>query len=86
MGECNICGDVGPLTDDHTPPKGRVRPTAMTLQRVTSRMAAKPAITAKANDGIRYRPLYISVICMFDSCGSGACQTSTMRISGSSLA
>ena len=22
VGECNICGDLGPLTVDHSPPKG----------------------------------------------------------------
>jgi hypothetical protein len=57
QGRCNICGAVGPLTDDHTPPKGCVRPTGMTLQHVTSRLAAGPAITAKANNGVKYRTL-----------------------------
>lgn len=56
-GRCNICGDIGPLTDDHTPPKGCVHPTAMTLQHVTNRLAAEPAITTKANDGVKYRTL-----------------------------
>jgi hypothetical protein len=56
-GRCNICGNVGPLTDDHTPPKGCVRPTAMTLQHVASRLSAERAHAAKANDGVKYRTL-----------------------------
>jgi len=56
-GQCNICGDIGPLTEDHTPPKGCVRPTAMTLQHVSSRLSAEPAVTTKAHDGVKYRTL-----------------------------
>jgi len=56
-GQCNICGDIGPLTEDHTPPKSCVRPTGMTLQHVSSCMSAEPAYVAKANDGVKYRPL-----------------------------
>ena len=56
-GQCNICGDVGPLTEDHTPPKGCIRPTAMTLQHVASRLSAERAYAAKANDGVKYRTL-----------------------------
>lgn len=25
VGRCNICGEVGPLTEDHVPPKGVTR-------------------------------------------------------------
>lgn len=56
-GTCNICGNVGPLTEDHTPPKGCVRPAAMELQHVTHRLAAEKAIKTKANDGVKYRTL-----------------------------
>lgn len=56
-GACNICGDVGLLTEDHTPPKGCVRPTAMELQHVTHRLEAEKAIKTKANDGVKYRTL-----------------------------
>lgn len=56
-GTCNICGRVGKLTEDHTPPKGCVRPIAMELRHVTHRLAAERAIAAKANDGVKYRTL-----------------------------
>ncbi|GAB3100517.1 hypothetical protein GCM10027159_24160 [Lysobacter terrae] len=56
-GACNICGIVGPLTEDHTPPKGCVRPTAMELQHVTHALEAGKAIKTKANDGVKYRTL-----------------------------
>lgn len=56
-GPCNICGVEGPLTEDHTPPKGCVRPTAMELQHVTHRLGAEKAIKTKAQDGVKYRTL-----------------------------
>lgn len=56
-GPCNICGIDGPLTEDHTPPKGCVRPTAMELQHVTHRLDAGKAIKSKAPDGVKYRTL-----------------------------
>lgn len=56
-GICNICGANGPLTEDHTPPKGCVRPTAMELQHVTHRLDAEKAIKTKAHDGVKYRTL-----------------------------
>lgn len=56
-GLCNICGIDGPLTEDHTPPKGCVRPTAMELQHVSHRLDAGKAIKTKAQDGVKYRTL-----------------------------
>ena len=56
-GICNICGNNGPLTEDHTPPKGCVRPTAMELQHVTHRLDTGKAIKTKAHDGVKYRTL-----------------------------
>ena len=56
-GACNICGSEGLLTQDHTPPKGCVRPTAMELQHVAGRLDAGNAIKTKAHDGVKYRTL-----------------------------
>lgn len=56
-GRCNICGTYGPLTEDHTPPKGCVIPRALELQHVAHRLDAQHAIKAKANDGVKYRTL-----------------------------
>lgn len=57
IGTCNICGTCGSLTDDHTPPKGCVSPTAMGLHHVTHRLDAETSIKTKANDGVKYRTL-----------------------------
>jgi len=56
-GRCNICGTVGPLTEDHTPPKGCVHPTAMMLEHAADRLETRKGIKAKANDGVKYRTL-----------------------------
>lgn len=56
-GVCNACGTHGRLTEDHIPPKGCVRPTAMELQHVTDRLDAEKAIKSKGNDGVKYRTL-----------------------------
>ncbi len=57
FGVCNICGNTGPLTEDHTPPKGCVSPTAVELQHVTHLLDAGKAIKTKAQDGVKYRTL-----------------------------
>lgn len=58
-GECNICGAVGPLTDDHTPPKSCVRPTDMVLRHVAQVLnAEKPETRGQVlQNGVRYRTL-----------------------------
>ncbi len=62
-GTCNICG-IGPqkLTDDHTPPKGCVRPTQMLLRHVTQVLTVPPEELhqqrfVKALNGVVYRTL-----------------------------
>lgn len=57
VGVCNICGTPGPLTEDHVPPKGCVRPTAVQLEHVADRLSANTPIRTKANHGVRYRTL-----------------------------
>ena len=59
-GACNICGDVGLLTEDHTPPKGWMRPTQVELQHVVR--ALSPHATPKvkrtvSQNGVKYRTL-----------------------------
>ena len=58
-GQCNICGEVGRLTEDHTPPKGCYKPTKVELQSLVRRLSA----TAKgrrprlSQNGAKYRTL-----------------------------
>ena len=56
-GICNICGTNGPLTEDHTPPKGCVRPTAMVLHHVVHQLNAEKAVKTKLPHGVAYRTL-----------------------------
>lgn len=58
-GRCNICGEFGQLTEDHTPPKGSVRVTQMEVNHLTSVLGAdrpgpKPRIS---QNGVKFRTL-----------------------------
>lgn len=59
VGTCNICGEVGPLTEDHTPPKSCVRPTNVQLQSLVHRLAVEPAAGRGrlSQNGVKYRTL-----------------------------
>lgn len=58
FGRCNICGDEGPLTVDHTPPKGYAPAVAVKISHIAERLgSAHPARTYKAPDGVKYRSL-----------------------------
>lgn len=39
IGQCNICGIEGKLTEDHSPPKSCVRPTAIKVRHIVSLLA-----------------------------------------------
>lgn len=63
IGICNLCGTHGKLTEDHTPPKGCVRPTAMDIRLLRDRLSAagslapvptKPRIS---QNGVKFRTL-----------------------------
>jgi hypothetical protein len=60
VGRCNICGTSGPLTEDHTPPKGCYPPTAVELHSVVTRLnrdadgAGKPRLS---QNGVKFRTL-----------------------------
>jgi hypothetical protein len=58
-GACNICGEVGPLTEDHTPPKGCVRPTEVELLHITYALSAsEPKVKRSfSQNGVKYRTL-----------------------------
>jgi|JI10StandDraft_1071094.scaffolds.fasta_scaffold427066_1 hypothetical protein len=58
-GRCNICGDVGVLTRDHTPPKGCVKPTPVVLHHAIDALGAEPHKKDGRilQDGVSYRTL-----------------------------
>lgn len=58
-GRCNICGEVGKLTEDHTPPKGCYKPKQVELQSILRRLTATtegPGSRISQN-GVKYRTL-----------------------------
>lgn len=57
-GPCNICGVSGLLTEDHTPPKGCVRPTGVMLKHAVDRLQAAASTKGRlSQNGVKYRTL-----------------------------
>jgi hypothetical protein len=59
-GRCNICGKVGSLTEDHTPPKGCYRPTQVELHSIFQRITIDTENTQKprfSQNGVKFRTL-----------------------------
>ncbi len=59
VGECNICGDHGPLTEDHTPPKSTARPTTVVMRHLSQVLSIEAQNGARRilQNGVRYRTL-----------------------------
>lgn len=57
-GPCNICGTLGPLTEDHTPPKGYAPGVPLQISHIAERLGSERATRhAKAPDGVKFRSL-----------------------------
>lgn len=58
-GECNVCGDIGPLTEDHTPPKGCLKPKQVVLQHISHHLSDGGNHTKGriSQNGVKYRTL-----------------------------
>lgn len=59
IGTCNICGAHGPLTEDHTPPKGSVRATQVEMHHIANILSAeKPGVHGRVSqNGVKFRTL-----------------------------
>ncbi len=60
FGTCNICGTDGPLTNDHTPPKGCVRPTVVQVKALIDAVALdanEKTVVARSSNGVKYRTI-----------------------------
>ena len=59
VGVCNICGKNGQLTEDHTPPKGCIKPTSIVLQHLAHQLVAETPFGKGllSHSGIKYRSL-----------------------------
>jgi len=58
-GQCNICGEIGRLTHDHSPPKSVVRPTPVSVRHIVELVANdKPASAGRlSQNGLKFRTL-----------------------------
>src|ERR1035438_2045085 len=58
-GQCNICGDSGRLTDDHTPPKGCRNPSKVELNHIGQLLGSdQPKVKGRfSQNGVKYRTL-----------------------------
>lgn len=58
-GICNICGEDGILTEDHTPPKGSVRITQVEMKHIAALLSAEPHGNRGrvSQNGVKYRTL-----------------------------
>ena len=59
VGRCNICGEVGSLTEDHTPPKGCLKPTQVEIRHISSLLSqsSTPTRGRHSQNGVKYRTL-----------------------------
>ena len=58
-GQCNICGEIGPLTEDHSPPKSCVRPRAVQIRHIIC-LLADEGIKEKgriSQNGLKFKTL-----------------------------
>lgn len=58
-GVCNICGEYGPLTEDHTPPKGATRITQVEMHHIVTALSAEQAGSRGriSQNGVKFRTL-----------------------------
>lgn len=58
-GQCNICGELGQLTEDHTPPKGCIRVGQVEIRHIVHRLSAEMPQSSgrKSQNGVKYRTL-----------------------------
>lgn len=59
VGNCNICGVYGSLTEDHIPPKGVLRPKQVEIMQLGDLMSIpRPTKTSRTSqNGVKYRTL-----------------------------
>ncbi len=59
VGTCNICGEIGPLTEDHVPPKGCVRISQVEMRHITHKLSVDetPERGRLSQNGVKYRTL-----------------------------
>ena len=59
VGMCNICGESGPLTEDHTPPKGAARATQVEMRHIGDLLSAKKSEGKRcvSQNGVKFRTL-----------------------------
>lgn len=58
-GICNICGEFGPLTEDHIPPKGCIKYGQIQIHHITNHLSIEPpkGSVRKFQNGLKYKTL-----------------------------
>jgi len=58
-GRCNICGAYGKLTEDHTPPKGCLKPTQVEIRHLVELLSNETGSTKGrlSQNGVKYRTI-----------------------------
>lgn len=59
QGQCNICGETGPLTEDHSPPKSCVKPTAVQIRHIVELLSGQGVVEKGriSQNGVKFRTL-----------------------------
>ena len=59
FGQCNICGEISKLTEDHTPPKGCIKIKTVELHHIIENLGAVPPKSRglHSQNGVKYRTL-----------------------------
>lgn len=58
-GNCNICGEYGALTEDHTPPKGCAKPRNIEIGHIGSRLTLNSSLVKPkfSQNGLKYQTI-----------------------------
>lgn len=58
-GQCNLCGTHGPLTEDHTPPKGCYKPNQVELRSILHRLSSSTLDrkSTLSQNGVKFRTI-----------------------------
>lgn len=58
QGVCNICGEHGRLTEDHTPPKGCIKVSQVEMHHIVQHLSGEASAKGRiSQNGVKYRTL-----------------------------
>lgn len=59
QGQCNICGETGSLTEDHSPPKSCIKPKAVQIRHIVELLSGQGVVEKGriSQNGVKFRTL-----------------------------